>query len=187
LFRGHLQHIDAVLVQGIEAEHRGAEIAADRNLPAGAGQDMGDQGRGRRFAVGAGDADIGGLRSGAEEQFDIADDRQTGRLAARRDRVRVREAVRDARRQHQRFDPGQIGRVEIGQVNAGACGGGASGLSVVPGQNLGPAGQQGLSGREPGFAEPHDGEALSLEMAQIDHGITSASASTAQPGPGSRR
>ena len=52
-----LQHIDAARAERRQIERAAADIAADFAAPAGLGEDVADQRRRRRLAVGAGDAD----------------------------------------------------------------------------------------------------------------------------------
>src|SRR6185437_1404976 len=56
LVGAELQHVSVVSAERLEQQRGYAEIAAHRYLAAGFGQNVGGQGCGRRFAVGAGDA-----------------------------------------------------------------------------------------------------------------------------------
>ena len=74
LVGGELEDEGPVAWHRRKIEGGGPQIAADPNV-AGAGrtQQMTDERRRRRFAVGAGDADVAGLRQRAPEELDIAD------------------------------------------------------------------------------------------------------------------
>ena len=78
LERRHLDDVDAALGRRLQLQDGGADVAAHLRVPAGGAQDVGDERRGRRLAVGAGDGDerrIGAaLRPLAAEQLDVADD-----------------------------------------------------------------------------------------------------------------
>ena len=57
LERRHLDHVDAILGRRLQIQDGGADVAAHLRVPPGRAQDVGDQRRGRRLAVGAGDGD----------------------------------------------------------------------------------------------------------------------------------
>ena len=67
---------------GCERQDGGADVAAHLHVPAGLLQDVRDECRGRRLAVGAGDGDERSVRGAgrplAREQLDVADDLHAG-------------------------------------------------------------------------------------------------------------
>ena len=79
-----------------EVERAAADIAADLAARAGLGQDMADQRRGGRLAVGAGDADEARLRLGTGQQLDVADDLLAGGARRRGHGMRLGQAVGNA-------------------------------------------------------------------------------------------
>jgi hypothetical protein len=95
-----------------------------------------DQGGGGRLAVGAGDAEVAGAALGAGQQLDVADDLDVVPLRRGDDRVRLREAVRNARREDQAGDLPPVDLVEIDQRNPRGARLGALVLAVVPGPDL---------------------------------------------------
>ena len=94
-----------------QIEDRHADIAAHRDVAPRLPQDMGDQRGRRRFAVGAGDGDerrVGRSRGAlAGEEFDVADDRNAGRLGAVDRPVRLGMGQRHAGREHEEPKPRQ--------------------------------------------------------------------------------
>ena len=77
-----------------------AEVRPERRFAPGGLENVADHGRSRRLAVGAGDADEPRLGLGPREQFDIADDFDSGRPGARRPRMRRGVGMGGARAQH---------------------------------------------------------------------------------------
>ena len=112
-----LDHMEAAAAGRLQRQDRLADIAAKRHLAAGGGDEMGDQRRRRRLAVGAGDGDERRLRAMAPplaaEQLDVADDLDAGGLGADHRPVRRRMGERHARRQHQRREALPVGDVQI--------------------------------------------------------------------------
>ena len=104
LKRAGFEHIGAVAAERHQRQRRGAEIAADLDPPFGGSQDVAEQRRRRRFAVGAGDADIASRGLRPAEQFDVADDLDTGRAGMHHRRMRRGKAVRDPWRQDEGGD-----------------------------------------------------------------------------------
>ena len=108
LERRHLDDMDAVARRRLERQDRRADVAAHLHVAAGLAQDVGDQRRRGRLAVGAGDGDERRvrreLRALAAEQLDVADDLDAGGLrrasptSAARDGSAARRARGRARR-----------------------------------------------------------------------------------------
>ena len=68
LERRHLDHVDAVCGRRLQVQDGGADVAAHLHVASRRAQDVGDERRGRRLAVGAGDGDerrIGAARAPA--------------------------------------------------------------------------------------------------------------------------
>ncbi len=187
LIGAHLQHIDAVGGEGRERQRRRAEIAADRHLAPGLGDDMADQRSRRRFAVGAGDADIARVGAALREQLDVADDLGAGGAGARGDGIGLRIGVRDAGREDERGNAGEVAGGEIDDGHACRRRGAALGGRVVPGHDAGAAALQRLRRDEAGAGEAHDGHLLAPERRHVDHAPTAASGWRARRSPGSRR
>ena len=112
LIAGQFQHIDAhplqVRLQRRLAQHRQADIAAHDCRIARLFDDMMDQRRRGRLAIGAGDADDlvrRQRRPGESEQFDVADDRHASDLRPHRDGMPIE---RHARRHDDAVKAGQV-------------------------------------------------------------------------------
>ncbi len=188
LKRRQLQDIGSVACERTERQHRRSEIAAHLARASGRPQDVTDQGGGRGFSVGAGDADVGGVRLGAVEQFAIADDRAArgARAAYHGMRLRMREG--DARTGHQGLGLLQVAVVKVHQRDPGRGGGVAVLRIIVPGPDRGVAVGQRAGGGHAGHPEPEDGDGLIGEEGQFDHRfLTATSTWTARPAPGWRR
>ena len=128
LIARQFENVDAAGGQRFLAEDRQADIAAHHAGVAGMGQDVVDQRRRRRFAIGAGDADDTVRRqrcTGLREQFDVADDRDAGGLCAHEQR----RAVRHPGRYDQRIERSQVDFMEVGQF---AIKGFARCFAIVP-------------------------------------------------------
>ena len=114
---------------------------------------MGDQRRGGRFAVGAGDGDKRAIRGVnatlAHEQLDIADDLDTGGMGEINGPMRLRMCQRNPRRQD---EGGEIRPVRLMEIaGSDPCGsrlGNAVGI-VVPGRDQRATGNQRLRSRKP--------------------------------------
>src|ERR1051325_1895783 len=90
----------------LEREDRGADVAAELRVVVRAGEQMRDQCRGGRLAVGAGDRDERRVRRDAAalaaKQLDVADDLDRGVAREADGPVRRRMSERHAGREHQR-------------------------------------------------------------------------------------
>ena len=148
-----------------QVEHRHADVAAHRHLAPGLLEHMGDQRGGGRFAVGAGDGDERRIRRAraalAGEELDVADDRNPRRIGKVDRPVRRGMGQRHAGREHEQLEAAPVGLREIDERKA--CGGRAfaSGGAVVPGGDLGAAGDERPRGRQSRAAEAEEGDALS--------------------------
>ncbi len=143
---GALDHMETATARRLQREDRLADIAAERHLAAGGGDEMGDQRRGGRFAVGAGDGDerrVGTMAPPlAAEQLDIADDLDAGGARAGNRPVRHGMGERHARRQHQRGEALPVGNAQVDDRDAGGARRGNRIFIVVPGGNRRPAGDE---------------------------------------------
>ncbi len=165
LIGAHLEDVGPVRAQWLERQRRHADIAADGDAPAARLQDVADERGGGRFAVRAGDAEIARRALAQRQELDVADDRDAGFAGARRDRVRRRERVRNARREHQRAHVLEIGRGEIGERHARRSRLGAALWRVVPRQYARAAPLQRQRRGEARAREAQDGDALVPEVA----------------------
>ena len=139
--------LDDVVAAGarrIERQDRPADVAAERHLAAAHRQQMRDESRRGRLAVGAGDGDERRCRHGAAtlaaEQFDVADDLDAGRTCADHWPGRLRMSERNAGRQHQGGEALPIGDPEIANGHARGFRCRDRIRAVVPSRNLGAAG-----------------------------------------------
>ena len=113
-------------------------------------------------------------RALAREQLDVADDLDAG-AARQLDRpVRLRMRQRHAGRQHQRGEAAPVALAKIADGDALLLGPGDAVGIVVPGQHVGAAFDQRVRGRQPGPAEPEEGDLLAVERACRDHLLLSA-------------
>jgi len=181
------EHKRAVFAQRLEREHGRADIAADLHGALGRLQHMADQRRRRRFAVRARDADIGGLALRAHEQFDVADEFEFGRLRACCDRMRGRMRVRNAGRNHEARELGEIGRGEIDEGDVECARFRTAVFAVVPRPDFGSRSHQGTRRRKPRLAEAQHAHRIACERIDFDHALTAASASRDPRAPGWRR
>src|SRR5215475_5349700 len=106
-----------------EREDRCADIAAELRVHAGRGDEMRDQRRRRRLAIGAGDADEWSIRrempTFAAEQFDIADHLDAGFACKLHGPMRQWMGERNAGREHERGKLRPIDDMQISRGNAG--------------------------------------------------------------------
>ncbi len=106
LVGGNLQHVGAIFRERLERQCRHADIAAHLRIAAGAFEQVINQRRGGRFAVGAGDGDERASSAGfgalAAKQFNVADDLDLGGARQRRGPMRLRMRERYAGGKHQR-------------------------------------------------------------------------------------
>ena len=96
-----------------QIENRHADVAAHRDFAPGLFQHMGDERRGRRFAVGAGDGDERRVRRSraalAHKEFDVADNRNP-RSVRKVDRpMGLRMGQRHAGREHKHLKAAPVG------------------------------------------------------------------------------
>ena len=117
LKRRALDHMVAAGARRIEREDRRPDIAAELHVAAGGGEEMRDQRRGSRFAVGAGDGNEG--RAGhaplalAAEELDVADDLDPRRFCLAHRPMRLGMGERHAGREHQGGEIAPVGASEI--------------------------------------------------------------------------
>ena len=125
--------------------------------------------------------------AGERQQLDVADDRQARPARQLGDRMRLREGVRNAGRQHQRLGVREAVLQQIGQGQPGILRGLALVRRVVPGQHARAAQLQRLGRRQARARQPQHGHGLIAEIRHRDHRLTSASAWRGRRSPGSRR
>ena len=151
-----------------EIEGGGPQIAADPNV-AGAGrtQQMTDERRRRRLAVGAGDADVAGLRQRAPQELDIADHLDASIVGGNDDGVRERDTG---------------ARHQGGNAVLGASGAHLEALvpcrrarrrQIVPTEHAGTAGSERPRCGEAGAGEPEHGHRPVAIERDPDHRLTS--------------
>ena len=121
LKRRHLNDMDAVARGRLKRQDRRADVAAHLHVAAGLAQDVGDERRRRRLAVGAGDGDerrVGRkLRALAAEQLDVADDLDAGGFRQPRRPVRLGMGQRHAGREDQRRKARPVRGAKIGGLD----------------------------------------------------------------------
>ena len=91
------------------------------------------------------------------------------RLGRPHHRVRRRVAARDAGAQYGPVEPGHTLASEVAQGQAVPFRLGATGQGVVPAGDVDARGRERQGRGVPGLAEADDGDARSLEQAEVDH------------------
>src|ERR1700677_2164653 len=156
-----------------QIEHRDADVAAHRDFAPGLLEHMGDQRRGRRFAVGARDGDERRARRSdptlAHKELDIADDWNACLVREVYGPMRLRMRQRHAGREHKDPEIAPIGMSEIDERDA--CGRGAltGSWAVVPCGPLGAAGEERPRRRQPRTAKAEESDALSTQGLDRNH------------------
>ncbi len=150
-----------------QIEDRHADVAAHRDVAPGLLEHMGDERRGCRFAIGAGDGDERRVRRPdaalAHKEFDIADDGNPGFVRKVDGPMRRRMGQRHARREDEHPEAAPVGLSEIDKFYArGGCAL-ASRRAVIPGRHLGAAGDKRPRRRQPRAAEAEERDALSAQ------------------------
>ena len=167
LERGALDDVHAPGRRRLEREDGGADVSAELRVVVRAREEMRDQRRGGRLAVGAGDRDERRVRRGAAplaaEQLDVADHLDRGIAREADGPVRRRMSERHAGRQHQRVDPAPVDAAQIGNRNAGGARLLDARFGIVPSHHIGTAGEQRACAGKPGRAEPEQRDLLSGE------------------------
>jgi hypothetical protein len=147
-----------------QIEDRHADVAAHRDFTPGLLEHMGDQRRGGRFAIGAGDRDKRcAWRPGAalaDEELDVADD-WNPRLVRKIDGpVRLWVGQRHTRRKHKHPEAAPVGMSEFDQRDTRGRGALTSSWAIVPGGHFGAAGDKRPRGRQPRAAKAKESDAL---------------------------
>ena len=159
-----LDDMDPPCRGGRQIENRHADVAAHRDFAPGLLQHMGDERRGGRFAIGAGDRDKRrAWRPGAaltDKEFDVADDWNPRGVRKIDGPVRLWVGQRHTRRKHKHPEISPVGMSEIDERDAPVGGALASGRAVVPGGHFGAAGDQRPRGRQPRAAKAEESDAL---------------------------
>ena len=154
-------------------EHGHADIAAHLGRASRLAQDMRDQRRRRRLAVGAGDGDqrrVGRARRPfAGEKLDIADHLDAGCARALHGPVRLGMGQRHAGRENKRGKVAPVGGVEIDRRKARFAGAGARCFVVIPGGDLHAAGDERAQRRQAGAAETEQRDAPTAKDRDRSH------------------
>src|SRR5262252_6724227 len=168
-----LDHVRARLLRRRQREDGGADIAADLRVAAGRAQEMRNQRRGGRFAVGAGDGDERRVRCArppfAAEQLDVADHLDGGGAGERRGPMRGGMRERDARREHERGNSRPVHLPQVGSRDAGARRLEHGVCVIVPADDVGAACEQRARTRQSRPAQAEDGDLLSGKDGDGDH------------------
>ena len=157
---GAFEDIDAGRSESRERKGGRAEIAADRHRPSGVGEQVSDQGGGRRLAVRAGYADHPRFRRRFAQQFDIADHRTGGAAGAHHHRMGLRVGQRHAGAQDQGVEGGPVPAGGFAHPDPGRGRGAALRRDIVPGQHRGAAVAQSRRSGQPRAAEAEKAEGL---------------------------
>ena len=120
------EHVTAAGCERLQRQRGDADIAAHLRIAAGMIDQVRDQRRGGRFAVGAGNRNQRTVqparRALAAEQFDVANDLDAFEMRALHAPVRRRMGQRHAGRKHKRGDTGPVEFAEVPRRNAGGFG-----------------------------------------------------------------
>ena len=173
LERRDLDDVVAAEAGRIERQDRRADIAAELDVASGALEEMRDQRRRRRLAVGAGDGDEGSGRHVppplAAEELDVADDLDAGAARPLHRPVRNGMGERHARRQHQRGEQPPVGEAEVLDRDAGRARRLDHLVLIVPSGDDRTAGGERRRRRAAAAAEAEDRDLLSAEARDRDH------------------
>ena len=157
----------------VEVERGAADVAGHLRLLAHRLEEVGEERRRRRLAVGAGDRDEPHARQArpalAVEHLDVADDRDAGRVRPRRRPVRLGVRQRHARREEERVEAGKVRRREIARREARRRGRRDPLGLVVGAQHMRAAGDERLRGGKARPAEAEHGDTLAAEGLGGDH------------------
>jgi hypothetical protein len=166
-----------------QIEDRHADVAAHRDVAPRFAKDVGDQSGGRRLAVGAGDRDQRRLRraGGAltRVKFDVADDGDAGRRSLVDRPMRLGMGERHARRENECSKSTPVGCGKIDRRETFSDRALARPRVVVPGRDLGAAGNERAQRRQTRAAEAEQRDALSTQS--LDRGHRHLSFSVARP------
>ncbi len=173
-----LEHIGPRRRRRRQVQHRLADIATDFRIEAKLLQHVANQGRGRRLAVGAGDADdarlLASLRRAdrAEEQLDIADHFAARLARLEHKRVRAWMCQRHPGAEHQRRHIAPVDACKIAHAHAGSLCRRPRRRLVVPAKHFGPAGRKRKCRRDARARKPEDRDGLPAIAVDLDHGVT---------------
>ena len=156
-----------------QVENRHADVAAHRDFAPGLFQHMGDERRGRRFAVGAGDGDERRVRRSraalAHKEFDVPNNRNP-RSVRKVDRpMGLRMGQRHAGREHKHLKAAPIGASEIDQRDAGGFRALPRGRVVIPRSHFRAPCDKRPRRRQPRAAEAEEGDALPAQALDRNH------------------
>ena len=175
LVRGKLQHHRLAIGGRVKVQHAAPDIAAHLAGTAIGGEDVVDQGRGGRLAVGPRDADHPHLRprhgDGAEEERDVIVHQRPGGAGGGDGGVRRRVKMGDAGGddEKRRILPSfRFGQVLDGEPLGG--GGLAGGFAVVPADRDRLSRGERAGGGEAGAAKAEDADVAAFVSADGDHG-----------------
>ncbi len=147
-----------------QVQRRHADVAADRHVPSGFLQNVGDERSRGRFAVGAGHGHEWRVRSArgalARKELDVADDRHARFVGAPDRPVRLRMRERHARREHEKPKAAPVRFAQVHERESRFRRALARLRIVVPGRNVGAAGDEGAQGRKPRASKPEDRDRL---------------------------
>ena len=173
LERRTFDDMDSRIVRRLQRQNRRSDIAAELRVAPRPRQNMGDQRCRRRLAIGAGDRDE--RRAARErvaftaEEFDVANHLDVQRLGALDGPMRDGMRQRRAGRQNQRVEPAPVGAIQILDMDFLGERLGAPRLAIVPGRDIGAAGDKRLRGGEPGAAKTKERHAPAVECADRRH------------------
>ncbi len=173
LERRHLDDVDAILCRRRQLQDGGADVAAHLRISAGRLENVGDERRGGRLAVGAGDGDEGrvgaALGALAAEQLDVADDLHAGSIGLPDRPMRLGMGERHPRRQH---EGGKAPPVRLAQIldpqASGGCGSAAIGR-VIGANDAGAAGLKRAGGGQARSRQAENSDRLASKCRDGSH------------------
>lgn len=168
-----LNNVEALRLRRIEAQYRRTDIAAKLRIATSRFQNMCDQRRGGRLAVGPGNRNEGAIRrvgtTFSDKELDIADDLDAGGFRQIDGPVRLRMRQRHARCQHEGGETRPVNRPKIRRLDAlglGLCD--TVGI-IIESHDVGTAGDQRPGRDKTRTAEPEKNDFLTLERRDRDH------------------
>ena len=167
----------------LQRQNGRADIAAKLHIMARPGQNMGDQGGGGGFAIGAGDGDQ--RRAGgngialAAEQLDVANNLDICRFGLFNSPVRLRVGQRHTGGEHKSGKAVPVRLRQISNMHTGRCGFFPRGGGVIPCKNTGTTGLKRLCRHKPRTAKAEKSDRFARK--HRDRGHIHLSFSEARP------
>ena len=170
---GTFNHMHAVGSGWLQRQNGRADIAAKLHIMARPGQNMGDQGGGGGFAIGAGDGNK--RRAGgngvalAAEQLNVANNLDMCRFGPFNSPVGLRMRQRHTGGEHKSGKAAPVRLRQIDNMNAGCCGFFSRGGGVIPCKNTGATGLKRPCRHKPRTAKAEESDCFARKHCDRSH------------------